>query len=251
MKRIVLIPIPAVALLLLALDLFTPEKGPDNLDFGGVISDVFTHYQKTKTDKSSQNAVIKEKETSQYTGAQYERSDLIKPRGSVGEPREAHRRTSNALDETSPPTQIGEYFRLYGERELSLLASDATNLNLEAVKHAGDWKRAGDWDNQGFLRMQETFKDSLDLASAPAVPDFQVPAVQMPFQVPAVQMPFQVPAVQMPFQVPAVQAPAFQVSAFQVPALQAPTFRAPAFQAPAFQVPAFQVPAVPTCCVAP
>jgi hypothetical protein len=115
MKRIVLIPIPAVALLLLALDLFTPEKGPDNLDFGGVISDVFTHYQKTKTDKSSQNAVIKEKETSQYTGAQYERSDLIKPRGSVGEPREAHRRTSNALDETSPPTQIGEYFRLYGE----------------------------------------------------------------------------------------------------------------------------------------
>jgi hypothetical protein len=91
-----------------------------------------------------------------------------------------HRGTSNALDETSPPTEIGEYFRLYGERELSLLASDATNLNLEAAKHAGDW------NDQGFLRMQETFKASLDLASAPAVPDFQVPAVQMPFQVPAV-----------------------------------------------------------------
>src|ERR1035437_7882905 len=188
MKRIVLIPIPAVALLLLALDLFTPEKGPDNLDFGGVISDVFTHYQKTKTDKSSQNAVIKEKETSQYTGAQYERSDLIKPRGSVGEPREAHRRTSNALDETSPPTQVGEYFRLYGERQRALLAIDASNPNLEIVERAGDWKRAGDWD-QGFLRMQETFKASLDLASAPAVPAFQVPAVQIPFQLPAVQLP--------------------------------------------------------------
>ena len=100
-----------------------------------------------------------------------------------------HRGTSNALDETSPPTEIGEYFRLYGERELSSLASDATNLNLETAKHAGDWKRAGDWDHQGCLRMQETFKASLDLASAPAVPDFQVPAVQMPFQVPAVQVP--------------------------------------------------------------
>lgn len=187
MKRIALIPILAVALLLLALDLFTPEKGPDNLDFGGVISDVFTHYQKTKTDKSSQNAVIKEKETSQYTGAQYERSDLINPGGVSASP--GKRRTSNALDETSPPTQIGEYFRLYGERQRSLLAIDAPNLNLEAVKHAGDWKRAGDWDNQGFLGMQETFKASLDLASAPAVSDFQVPAVQMPFQVPAVQVP--------------------------------------------------------------
>src|ERR1035437_2795623 len=184
MKRIVLIPIPAVALLLLALDLFTPEKGPDNLDFGGVISDVFTHYQKTKTDKSSQNAVIKEKETSQYTGAQYERSDLIKPRGSVGEPREAHRRTSNALDETSPPTQVGEYFRLYGERQRALLAIDAPNPNLEIVERAGDWKRAGDWD-QGFLRMQETFKASLDPAPVPAVPAFQV----RPFQLPAVQLP--------------------------------------------------------------
>ena len=78
-----------------------------------------------------------------------------------------HRRTSNALDETSPPAEIGEYFRLYGERERerSLLASDATNLNLEAVKHAGDWKRAGDWDNQGFLRMQETFKASLEVVA--------------------------------------------------------------------------------------
>jgi hypothetical protein len=82
---------------------------------------------------------------------------------------------------------VGEYSRLYLKRQRSLLASDATNLNLEAVKHAGDWKRAGDWD-QGFLRMQETFKASLDLASAPAVPDFQVPAVQMPFQVPTVQV---------------------------------------------------------------
>ena len=107
--------------------------------------------------------------------------------------------------------QVGEYYRLYGERQRYLLASDATNLNLEAVKHAGDWKRAGDWD-QGFLRMQETFKASLDLASAPAVPDFQVPAVQMPFQLPAVQM-------------PAVQAPAFQVPAFQGPASQGPAFK--------------------------
>ena len=82
---------------------------------------------------------------------------------------------------------VGEYSRLYLERQRSLLASDATNLNLEAVKHAGDWKRAGDWD-QGFLRMQETFKASLD--PAPAVPAFQVP----PFQVP----PFQVPPVQLP-----------------------------------------------------
>ena len=171
-----------------------------------------------------------------------------------------HGSTSNPSHETSPPPpaphsdaapesadqgeqmdQVSEYSRFYLERQRSLLASDGTNLNLEAVKHAGDW-------DQGFLQMQETFKASLDLASAPAVPDFQVPAVQMPFQVPAVQAPaFQAPA----FQAPAFQAPAFQVPAFQVPAFQAPTFRAPAFQAPAFQVPAFQVPAVPTCCVAP
>ena len=104
------------------------------------------------------------------------------------EPPALYRRTSNALDEASPPIQVGEYFRLYGERQRSLLAIDAANPNLEVVKHADDWKRAGDWD-QGFLRMQETFKASLDLASAPAVPAFQVPAVQMPFQVPAVQLP--------------------------------------------------------------
>jgi hypothetical protein len=132
--------------------------------------------------------------------------------------------------------QVSEYSRLYLERQRSLLASDGTNLNLEAVKHAGDW-------DQGFLQMQETFKASLDLASAPAVPDFQVPAVQMPFQVPAVQA--------RAFQVPAFQVPAFQAPAFQAPTFRAPTFRAPAFQAPAFQVPTFQVPAVPTCCVAP
>jgi hypothetical protein len=108
------------------------------------------------------------------------------------EPPAVHRRTSNALDEASPPTQVGEYFRLYGERQRSLLAIDAANPNLEVVKHADDWKRAADWD-QGFLRMQETFEASLD--PAPAVPAFQLP----PFQVPAFQVPaFQVPPVQMP-----------------------------------------------------
>ena len=100
-----------------------------------------------------------------------------------------HRRTSNALDETSPPTQVGEYFRLYGERQRALLAIDAPNPNLEIVERAGDWKRAGDWD-QGFLRMQETFKASLDPAPVPAVPAFQA----RPFQLPAVQL----PAVQLP-----------------------------------------------------
>jgi hypothetical protein len=87
------------------------------------------------------------------------------------------RRTSNDLDETSPPTQVGEYFRLYGERQRSLLAIDAPNPNLE-VEHAGDW-------DQGFLRMQETFKASLDPAPVPAVPAFQA----RPFQLPAVQLP--------------------------------------------------------------
>ena len=129
------------------------------------------------------------------------------PPSSPGGPGAGYSGTSNASQKPSPPPsaphsdaapesadqgqqmyQAGEYYRLYGERQRYLLSSDATNLNFEAVKHTGDWKRAGDWD-QGFLRMQETFKASLDLASAPAVPDFQVPAVQMPFQLPAVQMP--------------------------------------------------------------
>jgi hypothetical protein len=100
------------------------------------------------------------------------------------EPPAVHRRTSNALDEASPPTQVGEYFRLYGERQRALLAIDAPNPNLEIVERAGDWKRAGDWD-QGFLRMQETFKASLDPAPVPAVPAFQA----RPFQLPAVQLP--------------------------------------------------------------
>ena len=90
------------------------------------------------------------------------------------------RRTSNALDETSPPTQVGEYFRLYGERQRALLAIDAPNPNLEIVERAGDWKRAGDWD-QGFLRMQETFKASLDPAPVPAVlPSKYVPSNYLP-----------------------------------------------------------------------
>ncbi len=86
-----------------------------------------------------------------------------------------------SADQGRQTYQIGEYFRLYGERQRSLLASDSTNLNLEAVRHAGDWKRAGDWD-QGFLQMQETLKASVD--PAPAVPAFQIP----PLQVPAVQL---------------------------------------------------------------
>ena len=130
--------------------------------------------------------------------------------------------------------QVGEYSRLYGERQRSSLAGDATNLNFEAVKHAGDWDGA-------FLEMNESLKGSLNLASAPSVPDFHLPD----FQVPAVQMPFQAPA----FQAPAVQIP-FQGPAFQVPALQGPVFQIPALQAPAFHVPTFQTPTVTTCCAA-
>jgi hypothetical protein len=92
-------------------------------------------------------------------------------------------RIKHPSEETSQPIQLSEYSRLYGERQISLLGSDATNLSPEAVKHAGDWKRAGDWD-QGFLTMQETFKATLD----PALPA-AVPAFQPPFQVPAVQVP--------------------------------------------------------------
>jgi hypothetical protein len=92
-------------------------------------------------------------------------------------------RIKHPSEETSQPIQLSEYSRLYGERQISLLGSDATNLSPEAVKHAGDWKRAGDWD-QGFLTMQETFKATLD----PALPA-AVTAFQPPFQVPAVQVP--------------------------------------------------------------
>lgn len=156
--------------------------------------------------------------------------------------------TSNASDRTPPPPstqasstppesadqvqqmyQVGEYSRLYGERQRSLLAIDAANPNLEAVKRAkNDWKRAGDWD-QGFQRMQETLKTSLDPAPVPAMPAFQLPPVQLP----------------------AVQVPAFQAPAFQAPAFQAPAFRTPAFQAPAFRTPAFQSPTFRSCCAAP
>ncbi len=94
-----------------------------------------------------------------------------------------------SADQGQQMYQVGEYVRLYGERQRSLLANGATNLNPEAVERAGDWKRAGDWD-EGFLRMNETFKASVDPALAPAVPAFQVPAFQVPpFQVPAVQLP--------------------------------------------------------------
>lgn len=91
---------------------------------------------------------------------------------------------SHSQEETPPTTHISEYSRLYGERQRSWLAGDATNLGPEAVKRADDWKRAGDWD-QGFLRMNETLKAGLDPALPQAVPAFQVP----PFQVPAVQIP--------------------------------------------------------------
>jgi hypothetical protein len=94
---------------------------------------------------------------------------------------------SKAEDQEELKYKVSDYSRLYDERQRAALVGFATNPNLEAARHADDWKRAGDWD-QGFLRMQETFKASLD--PAPAVPAFQVP----PFQVP----PFQVPPVQLP-----------------------------------------------------
>ena len=95
-----------------------------------------------------------------------------------------HGATSHPSNEASPPIQVGEYFRLYGERQNALLASDSTNLNPEAVERAGDWKRAGDWD-QGFLQMNETLKARMDPALPQAVPSFPVPG----FQVPPVQIP--------------------------------------------------------------
>jgi hypothetical protein len=61
----------------------------------------------------------------------------------------------------------------------------AAYINSEGARHAGDWKRAGDWDD-GFQRT----KDPLALdPSAPALPPLQTPPFQPPSQLPPVQMP--------------------------------------------------------------
>ena len=92
-------------------------------------------------------------------------------------------KTKHPSKETSQPIQLGEYFQLYDKRQISLLGNDATDLSPEALNHADDWKRAGDWD-QGFQMMQKTLNADVDPALPPAVP-----ALQPPFQVPAVQVP--------------------------------------------------------------
>ena len=53
-----------------------------------------------------------------------------------------------SADQWQQTYQVGEYSRLYGERQRSLLAGDATNLDFEAVEHAGD-------SDGGFLEMNE------------------------------------------------------------------------------------------------
>jgi hypothetical protein len=93
-------------------------------------------------------------------------------------------KSSNPADETSSPTRLSNYSRLYGERQHSLLGNNATYLGPEAVERAGEWKRGGDWD-RGFLRMNQTLQANIDPPLPRAVTGFQV----LPFQVPAVQVP--------------------------------------------------------------
>ncbi len=166
MKRIGLITITAVALLLLALDLFIPEKGPKK---GG---------------GSNGNTPPSASIASGGGGTGYSGTSQASHKSST---------PPSTQDSDAPPEsayqvpqmyEADEHFRLYSEEGLSLLPSDAANLTPEAVQRADDWKRAGNWD-EGFAQMNETLNASLDPASALAVPALQVPA----FTVPAVQMP--------------------------------------------------------------
>lgn len=177
MKRIVLISITAVALLLLALDLFIPEMGLDKVQ--GQDTGV------EKAGGSNRNTPPSASIASGGGGTGYSGTSQASRKPSPPPSTQDSEAPPKSAYQVPQMYEADEYFQLYSEQGLSLLPSDATNLTPEAVTRADNWKRAGDWD-QGLLRMNETFNASLDPSSALAVPAFQVPAFTPAVQMPAV-----------------------------------------------------------------